>query len=244
VTWGGMIEWQHVDLVRKEFALSLVGMSRVIFVALMVAVVGVGAGAQTAVPAGEVVSHFADTSMLKPPAGAKVAIVEWEDLECPYCAHAFPFVHAAISHYKIPLVRYDFHIPGHVWSHEGAIYARYLEDKVSLELATEYRRELFASQFKIANKDDLNRFTKEFFAAHGKALPFVVDPTGALEREVHEGDVLGSRLSSRMYTPTIIVVTPKAWIEVKDVADLYKAIDDAEDSVGGSSVAQHAAAKP
>ena len=227
--------------------MGLVGMSRVVFAALIVPVIGagagVGAGAQTAVPAGEV-SHFADTSMLKPPAGAKVAIVEWEDLECPYCAHAFPFVHAAISHYKIPLVRYDFHIPGHVWSHEGAIYARYLQDKVSPELATEYRREVFASQFKIANKDDLNRFTKEFFAAHGKELPFVIDPTGQLEREVKEGDVLGLRLNSRMYTPTIIVVTPKAWIEVKDVADLYQAIDEAEATVGGSPVAPHAAAKP
>jgi protein-disulfide isomerase len=242
VTWGGVIEWQHVDLVCKESALGLVGMSRIVFAALMVSVTGAGvgtvAGAQTAVPAGEVVSHFADTSMLKPPAGVKVAIVEWEDLECPYCAHAFPFVHAAIGHYKIPLVRYDFHIPGHVWSHEGAIYARYLEDKISPELATEYRREVFASQFKIANKDDLNRFTKDFFAKNGKELPFVVDPTGQLEREVSEGDVLGLRLSSRMYTPTIIVVTPKAWIEVKDVADLYQAIDEAEATVGGSSAAK------
>jgi protein-disulfide isomerase len=212
--------------------LRFVGVSRGVLVGLIVLVGGLGAGAQTSVPPNQV-SHFADTSMLKPPAGAKVAIVEWEDLECPYCAHAFPFVHAAINHYKIPLVRYDFHIPGHVWSHEGALYARYLEDKVSPELATEYRRELFASQEKIANKDDLNRFTKEFFAAHGKELPFVLDPTGQLEREVNEGDVLGRRLNSRMYTPTIIVVTPTAWIEVKDVADLYEAIDQAEATVKG-----------
>jgi protein-disulfide isomerase len=212
--------------------LRFVGVSRGVLVGLIVLVGGLGAGAQTSVPPNQV-SHFADTSMLKPPAGAKVAIVEWEDLECPYCAHAFPFVHAAINHYKIPLVRYDFHIPGHVWSHEGALYARYLEDKVSPELATEYRRELFASQEKTANKDDLNRFTKEFFAAHGKELPFVLDPTGQLEREVNEGDVLGRRLNSRMYTPTIIVVTPTAWIEVKDVADLYEAIDQAEATVKG-----------
>ena len=199
-------------------------MSRVVLAGWVLMVGGLVAGAQTSVPPNQV-SHFADTSMLKPPAGAKVAIIEWEDLECPYCAHAFPFVHAAINRYKIPLVRYDFHIPGHVWSHEGALYARYLEDKVSPELGTEYRRELFASQERIANRDDLNRFTKEYFAAHGKELPLVLDPTGQLEREVNEGDVLGHRLSSRMYTPTIIVVTPTAWIEVKDVADLYEAIN-------------------
>jgi len=205
-------------------------MSQVLVAGSMMLLVGTAA-AQTSVPPSQV-SAFADTSMLKPPPGAKVAIIEWEDLECPYCAHAFPFVHAASNHYKIPLVRYDFHIPGHAWSHEGALYARYLEDKVSPELATQYRRELFASQFKIANKDDLDRFTKAFFAAHGKELPFVLDPTGQLEREVNEGDVLGHRLNSRMYTPTIIVVTPKEWIEVKDVSDLYEAIDKAEATVG------------
>ena len=190
---------------------------------------GLIAGAQTSMPPGQV-SHFSDTSMLKPPAGAKVAVIEWEDLECPYCAHAFPFVHIAINRYKIPLVRYDFHIPSHVWSHEGALYARYLEDKVSPEMATQYRRELFASQMKITNQDDLNRFTKEFFAAHGKEVPAALDPTGQLEREVNEGDVQGHRLSSRMYTPTIIVVTPTQWIEVKDVEDLNEAI---EKVVGG-----------
>ena len=103
-------------------------------VGLMVLVVG-AAGAQTSVPPNQV-SPFADTSMLQPPAGAKVAIIEWEDLECPYCAHAFPVVQAAVKRYKIPLVRYDIHIPSHMWSHEAALYARYLEDRVSPELAT------------------------------------------------------------------------------------------------------------
>ncbi len=40
--------------------------------------------------------------MVKPPAGARVAIYEFEDLECPACAHAYPIVHAAIDKYKIP----------------------------------------------------------------------------------------------------------------------------------------------
>ena len=207
--------------------MRFVGVARGVVVGWALVMGWLGVVAQTSVPPNQV-SHFADTSMLKPPAGAKVAVIEWEDLECPYCAHAFPIVHAAINHYKIPLVRYDFHIPGHVWSHEAALYARYLEDKVSPVMGTEYRRELFASQTKIANKDDLDRFTKEFFAAHGKQLPVLLDPTGQLEREVHEGDVLGLRLSSRMYTPMIIVVTPTRWIEVKDVEGLDEAIDEAE----------------
>ncbi len=205
--------------------LTFAGVSRGIVVGLMVSLAGV-AGGQTSMPPNHA-SEFADTSMLKPPAGAKVAIIEWEDLECPYCAHAFPLVQAAVKRYKIPLVRYDIHIPSHMWSHEAALYARYLEDRVSPELATEYRRELFASQEKIANKDDLDRFTKAFFASHGRELPLLIDPTGQLEREVSAGDALGHRLTAKMYTPMILVVTPTAWIEVKDVADLNQAIDQA-----------------
>jgi protein-disulfide isomerase len=180
--------------------------------------------------------------MLVPPPGVKVAIIEWEDLECPACAHAFPFVHEAIDHYHIPLVRYDFQIPGHLWSHEAAIYARYLQDKVSPDLSIEYRREVFASQYKIASKDDLNRFTQEFFTKHGKQLPFVIDPTGELAREVNADTALGEKMGL-VETPTIVVVTPKGWIQVKDVSDLYQAIDQAEAMMANVPAMHHTAAK-
>jgi protein-disulfide isomerase len=204
----------------------------VLFVSLTGTVAGSGALAQTAV--GGVVSPFKDTSMLKPPAGQKVAIVEWEDLECPACAHAFPLVHQAVDHYHIPLVRYDFLIPGHRWSREAAIYARYIQTKLTSELAVEYRREVFASQFKIASKDDLVKFTQQFFAKAGKQMPFVVDPTGQLAKEVEADRDLGEKLGLNE-TPTIIVVTPKGWIQVKDVSDLYQAIDQANAAVASGS---------
>jgi protein-disulfide isomerase len=210
-------------------------------VALLLSLSAVSARAQTSVPAGEP-DHFRDTTMLVPPAGAKVAIVEWEDLECPACAHAFPFVHMAIDHYNIPLVRYDFHIPNHLWSHEASIFARYLQDKASPELATQYRREVFASQYKIASKDDLNRFTQEFFTRNHKQLPFVLDPSGQLEHEVDADNALGIKLGL-LSTPTIVVVTPKGWIQVKDVSDLYQAIDQAEASVSTVADAHHKAAQ-
>jgi protein-disulfide isomerase len=218
----------------KENELKFAGISQVLVAGLIVSLAG-SAGAQTSVPPDKG-SLFLDTSMLKPPAGAKVAIVEWEDMACPDCAHAFPFVHAAMKHYNVPLVRYDFLIPRHVWSHRAALYARYLEDKVSPEVATQYRREVFASQPKIADNDALTRFTKEFFTAHGKELPAVLDPTGQQEREVNEGDVLGHRLSSRMHTPTIIVVTSTAWIEVVDEADLNAVIEQAEATVTAGKI--------
>jgi hypothetical protein len=148
----------------------------------------------------------------------------------------------AIDHYKIPLVRYDFLIPNHLWSREAAIFARYLQDKVSPELATQYRREVFASQFKFASKDDLNRFTQQFFAKNGKQLPFVIDPTGQLTREIEKDVALGNKLGLTE-TPTLVVVTPKGWIQVKDVSDLYQAIDQAQASVGGAAPEHHKATK-
>lgn len=219
-------------------------MSRLLSATLLLSLTGVAATAQTALPAGQG-THFRDTSMLVPPPGAKVAIFEWEDLECPACAHAFPFVHMAANHYKIPIVRHDFQIPGHLWSHEASLFARYLEDKVSPDLATDYRRQVFASQYKIASKDDLNRFTQEFFAAHGKQIPFVLDPTGQLSKEVDADKDLGLKLGV-MHTPTIVVVTNKGWIEVVDVSDLYQAIDQAEAAVASAPAptpAHHALAK-
>src|ERR1700742_2063820 len=73
---------------------------------------------------------FKDTSMLRAPAGARVAIYEFEDLECPACAHAAPIVHAAVEHYKIPFVRRDFPLKMHIWSRDAAIIARYIQDKI------------------------------------------------------------------------------------------------------------------
>jgi protein-disulfide isomerase len=208
---------------------------------LFVGFAAASAAAQTSVPPNQV-SHFTDTSMLKPPPGAKVAILEWEDLECPACARAFPIVHSAIDKYKVPLIRHDFQIPGHQWSHEASIYARYLQDKVSPDLATDYRRQVFASQFRIASKDDLNRFTQEFFTSHGKQLPFVIDPTGQLQKEVDADKSLGEKLGLNE-TPTIIVVTPTHWIQVKDVMDLYQAIDQAEASSSAPAAAHRTVAK-
>jgi protein-disulfide isomerase len=214
-------------------------MSRILLaIALVLPLTAVSARAQVALPSSQQPDKFRDTSMLVPPPGVKVAIVEWEDLECPACAHAFPFVHMAVDHYKIPLVRYDFLIPNHIWSREASIYARYLQDKVSLDLATQYRREIFASQYKIASKDDLNRLTQEFFTKNGKQLPFVIDPTGQLIREIEKDVALGNKLGLTE-TPTLVVVTPKGWIQVKDVSDLYQAIDQAEASVGGDAPVAH-----
>jgi hypothetical protein len=191
----------------------------------------VPAGAQLAMPSAGATA-FKDTSVFKPPSGAKVAIIEFEDLECPLCAHVSPMVRDAMSHYHIPRVRYDFIIPGHVWSRAGAIYARYLEDMVSPQVAEEYRRDVFASQRLIATPDDLQQFTRRWFQTHGQAMPFVIDPSGHCAAEVEADCALGKR-TGIAHTPTLVVATAHRWIEVTEPDQLYAAIDRAEAEANG-----------
>ncbi len=221
--------------------MRLTAMSRVFAAAFLFTFAVGAASAQTHV-GGEVnVTQFKDTSALKPPAGQKIAIVEWEDLECPACAHAFPIVHVAASHYHIPIVRYDWPLQMHIWSRQAAYIARYIQDKLSPQLAEEYRREVFASQYQIASKDDLQKFTQKFFQTNGKQYPFVLDPTGQFAKEVGADEALALKANLN-HTPTIVVVTNNKWIEVTDVSALYTAIDQAEASVAHEAPA--AAAKP
>ena len=161
------------------------------------------AHAQIVGPAGD--GHFRDTSMLRPPVGQRVAIVVFEDLECPACAGAHPTELQVAQQYHVPVVRYDFPLQMHVWSRDAAIFARYLQDKVNPDLAAEYRTEVFRNQISIASKDDLQNFTRQFMQKHGQSMPFVVDPGGALAAKVQADYNLGVRLNVTR-TPTIIVV--------------------------------------
>jgi protein-disulfide isomerase len=149
---------------------------------------------------------FKDKSMLHPPAGSKVAIIVFEDLGCPSCAAAHPLELKAAAEYHVPIVRYDFPIASHIWTFNGAVCARYLQDKVDPKLADQYRTDVFAAQRLIENKDDIAQFTRKWMQQHGHPMPFVLDPTGSLAAEVKADYDLGRRLNIA-YTPTIIVVT-------------------------------------
>ncbi len=198
-------------------------------VALGLAVAVPGAAQRTVGPPQS--QAFKDTSMIKPPAGAKVAIYEFEDLECPACGRAHPTVVAAVDHYKIAFVRKDFPLPGHIWSTDAAIWARYMQDKVSPKLADEYRTAVFASQTAIGSRDDLMMFTRKFLQGHGQAVPFVVDPSGQLRKEVFEDKAVGEKLGL-VQTPTIFVCTATNWTLVTDPTQLYQVIEQAEAQVG------------
>jgi protein-disulfide isomerase len=179
---------------------------------------------------------FKDTSSFRPPAGARVAIIEFQDLMCPACAHAFPIVHGAVAHYNIPLLEKDYPLPGHaiLGSFEAAVWARYLQDKVSMKVADEYRGYMFAGQSGVANKDDMESATRRFFQSHNLPMPFVADPTGQFANEVKADRALGEKVGVQQ-TPTIIVCNQHEWIQVTDVSQLYAAIDQAEAGAGSGS---------
>lgn len=173
---------------------------------------------------------FNDTSMLKPPPGVPLAIIEWQDLTCPACAHAFPIVHAAAARYHIPVYEHSFLLSGEhavMGDREAAIWARYLQEKVSPKVADEYRGAVFAAQAVIATKDDMTEFTRRFFQSHGLQMPFVVDPTGQLAKAIDADKALGLKLGIR-YTPCIIVCTQHEWVHVTDVSLLDQTIRELE----------------
>lgn len=185
--------------------------------------------AQTAFPPTDATS-FHDTSLFKPPAGSKLAIIEFEDLECYACGQASPIVHAAMEQYSIPRVHHDYLIPSHVWSRTAAIQARYLEDKLSPKIAEDYRRDVFANQSSIASRDDLQRFTARWFQAHNLQMPFVFDASGLCAKQVDADCVLARRVGVA-HTPTIIVATVDHWIEVTDPRQLFTVVDRAKASL-------------
>ena len=205
-----------------------------IFAAALLA--AAGAHAQFGAPSPGTQVH--DPAALKPPAGARVALVEFVDMECPDCARANPLLRDAAAKYKIPLVRHDFPLAMHNWSFNAAVFARWF-DTHSKALGDEYRDQVFASQISIVSPEGLLEFTQKFASSHGLSLPFAIDPQGKLAELVKADYALGQRIGIE-HTPTIWVVTANSkgapFVEVVDRSKLYQLIDQA--------LADTASAKP
>ena len=168
-----------------------------------------------------------DTSVLRPPKGAKVAIVVFEDLQCPDCARAAPLVHEAAKTYKIPLVQYDFPLPQHNWSFDAAVNARWFDAK-SKAIGDDYRLYVFSHQTEIT-PDNLRTLTTKFATDHKLVLPLFVDPKGDLAAKVKADYNLGQRVGI-VHTPTLYVVSNTSrgtpFVEVVDRDQLYSLIDN------------------
>jgi protein-disulfide isomerase len=150
--------------------------------------------------------HFRDTSVLRPPPGSKVALIVFEDLGCPSCAHAHPFEVEAVKQTHVTLLRYDFPLEAHVWTFVGAVCARYVETTYGPQMAEDFRSAVFKSQDQIYTKDDIHDFLSTWLAKRGKKMPAEIDPTGQLAKLVTADRDLGQRLNVE-WTPTVVVVT-------------------------------------
>lgn len=192
-----------------------------------------------------------DASALKPPPGARVAIVEFADMECPVCGSTNPLIRQAADQYHIPWIRYDFPLPYHAWSFEAAVYARWFDGK-SKKLGDAFRDDVFANQDAIdeaaqtspespsgptpAAAAAIRAFAQKFAQEHNVAFPFVVDPQKKLAAEVQADLDLGKRIGVN-HTPTIWIVSRTksgpSYVEVVDRGQLYSIIDQALASTKG-----------
>src|SRR5579863_1810732 len=164
---------------------------------------------------------------LRPPKGSQVALVVFEDLQCPQCRRVAPILEQAAKTYKIPLVRHDFPLPMHNWSYQAAVMARYF-DATSKSLGDEFRDYIFANQLEI-NPQNLRGYADKFAAEHKITLPYQIDPQGKLAAEVNADRDVGKAIKLE-HTPTVYVVSnrnpTRPYVEMKEPASqLYATID-------------------
>src|SRR5712692_2165426 len=163
---------------------------------------------------------------LRPPKGAQVALVVFEDLQCPDCRRAAPLVEEAARTYKIPIVRHDFPLPMHNWSYDAALIARYFDTR-SKQLGNDFRDYIFQNQPEIT-PTTLRAFAEKFATDHKVDLPLVVDPQGKLAEGINQDKNLGQRVGIN-HTPTTYVVSNKTqgkpFVEVVDRTQLFQLID-------------------
>src|SRR5215469_2401654 len=166
-------------------------------------------------------------TVLRPPKGSQVAIVVFEDLECPMCRRTAPLLEQASKTYNIPVVRHDFPLgPMHPWSFQAAVMARYF-DTHSKALGNEFRDYIFQNQLEI-NVSNLRAYAEKFAAAHKVDFPFMIDPQGKLAAMVTADHDLGTAIKLD-HTPTVYIVSSRnpsrPYVEVKDNSQLYSTID-------------------
>jgi protein-disulfide isomerase len=191
-----------------------------------------------------VASYGADASSLKPPPGARVAIVVFEDLQCPSCALAYPQVWDAAKQHNVPVLLHDFPLPSHTWSFDAAVFARYFDTK-SQKLGDDFRGYIFKNQTQI-DKQNLRQFVDKFANDNKAPIPFVLDPDGQLKGKVIADRDLGNKIGLQ-HTPTIFVIgnggasTPP--VEVDDFSKIGQTVEDMLQRAPAAAPAKKAAPK-
>ena len=173
------------------------------------------------------ISFASDPSSLKPPPGARVAVVVFEDLECPDCARAYPLVWETSKAHNVPVVLHDFPLPMHPWSFEAAVFARFFDTK-SQEMGNNLRGFIFQNQPQITSQN-LRMYIQKFADDNKVIVPFVIDPQGKLKAMVEADYSWGQRIGLD-HTPTIFVISDNSvsapFVEVVDRGKLGQIIED------------------
>ncbi len=185
----------------------------------------------------------ADASSLKPPPGTRVAIVMFEDMECPSCAANFPVVEQAGKAHNIPVVLRDFPLgpKHHPWSFDAAVWARFFDTK-SEALGRDFRAYIFKNQPQIT-PGNLRQYVQKFGDDSHVPLPFVIDPEGKLKAQVQADHDLGLRLGITQ-TPTIFVVSNTESQQVDKLENLPQIIEEMQKKAGPATPAKtHTAGK-
>ncbi len=187
------------------------------------------------VPALACFGFGADASSLKPPPGAKVAIVMFEDMECPSCAANYPLVEEAGKAHRVPVVLRDFPLgPNHPWSFEAAVWARFFDTK-SEQTGRDFRAYIFKNQPQITPVN-LRQWVEKFANDNHIPLPFAYDPEGKLKAKVQADHDLGVNLGIRQ-TPTIYVVSNTGAQQVDRIENLSPMIEDMQKKAGPAAPA-------
>jgi len=155
-----------------------------------------------------------------------VALVVFEDLQCPKCRTDAPLEVQAAKAHNIPLIHHDFPLPMHNWSFNAAVMARYF-DSQSKQLGNDFRAYIFQHQPEIT-PENLQSFATRFAGEHKVDLPFVIDPQGKFAALVTADKELGNRIKVE-HTPTIFVVSnrnpQRPFVEVTDTSKLFQIIE-------------------
>ena len=144
----------------------------------------------------------ADGSQVPMPEGVDLAVIVFEDLQCPDCAKAHPELLKAASETGVPLLIHDYPIVRHVWAFPAAILARHFTAQ-SPELGVEFRSYVFEHQRAIT-PENLREWGDKFAAQHGLQLPADVDPEGKLQAAVQADFDLGRQIGLE-YVPLMFV---------------------------------------
>jgi len=191
-----------------------------------------------------VASFGADGSSLKPPPGARVAIVVFEDLECPSCATAYPMIWEAANAHKVPVMLRDFPLQAHPWSFDAAVFARYFDTK-SQKLGEDFRGYIYKNQTQI-DKQNLRQYVDKFANDNKAPIPFVLDPDGQLKAKIIADRTLGNQIGLQ-HTPTIFVIgnggaaTPP--IEIDDYSKIGQAVENMLQKAPAAAPAKKAPSK-